>query len=53
MPCTNGATGLTQSRIVPTNGCDFTGPSVAGSKKIGVRKNHGSSAAVRIGATSR
>ena len=50
----NGATGLTQSeqRRHRRWWCAGT-PLVAGLKKIGVRKNHGSSAAARIGATSR
>ena len=42
----NGAIGLTQPSSVPTHACCSANGSVLGWKKIGVRKNHGSSAAV-------
>ena len=48
----NGATGFAHSSRSPTHVCVDAGH-VVGRKKIGVRKNHGSSAAARIGATSR
>ena len=49
----NGATGLSHSSTKIAVVSSLRRGSVAGSKKIGERKNHGSSAAERIGATSR
>src|SRR5215210_8705731 len=49
----NGATGLHHSSTKIAVVSLLKRGSVAGSKKIGERKNHGSSAAERIGATSR